>query len=169
MRKLLTISKRLDTFIERIGQVSSWLIFILVLLVAGDVLFRYFFHISSIAEQEMQWHILAAIAMFGSAYTFQQGEHVRVDLFYSRYSDKVKVWMDILIPLLIIIPYALFIIYLSSEYVMQSFNTGEVSPDPGGLPYRYLVKSLIPLGFTLILIQALAVLLKAITQTKGKN
>lgn len=169
MRKLLTISKRLDTFIERIGQVSSWLIFILVLLVAGDVLFRYFFHISSIAEQEMQWHILAAIAMFGSAYTFQQGEHVRVDLFYSRYSDKVKVWMDILIPLLIIIPYALFIIYLSSEYVMQSFNTGEVSPDPGGLPYRYLVKSLIPLGFTLILIQALAVLLKAITQTKGEN
>jgi TRAP-type mannitol/chloroaromatic compound transport system permease small subunit len=168
MKSLLVISKRLDAFIERIGQVSSWLIFILVLLVAGDVLFRYFFHISSIAEQELQWHILAAIAMFGSAYTFQQGEHVRVDLFYHLYNKKVKDWMDILIPLLITIPFSIFIIYLSSEYVMQAYTTGEVSPDPGGLGYRYLVKSLIPLGFILILIQAVSIFLKAVTQTKGE-
>ena len=168
MKSLLVISKRLDAFIERIGQVSSWLIFILVLLVAGDVLFRYFFHISSIAEQELQWHILAAIAMFGSAYTFQQGEHVRVDLFYHLYNKKVKDWMDILIPLLITVPFSIFIIYLSSEYVMQAYTTGEVSPDPGGLGYRYLVKSLIPLGFILILIQAVSIFLKAVTQTKGE-
>ncbi|BAK72903.1 MAG: TRAP transporter small permease subunit [Arcobacter sp.] len=166
---ILIISNRLDAFIERTGQITSWLIFILVLMVSGDVLFRYFFHISSIAEQELQWHILAAIAMFGSAYTFQQGEHVRVDLFYNHYSKKVKLYMDILIPILIIIPFSLFIIYLSSEYVMQSYNTGEISPDPGGLPYRYLVKSLIPIGFILILIQGLAVLLKAVSKLKEEN
>ncbi len=169
MKNLLTLSNRLDAFIERVGQGSSWLIFILVLMVSGDVLFRYFFHISSIAEQELQWHILAAIAMFGSAFTFQQGEHVRVDLFYHQYSDKVKIWMDILIPLLIVIPFSIFIIYLSSQYVMQSYTNGEVSPDPGGLPYRYLVKSLIPLGFTLILIQGLAVLFKAISHIKEEK
>jgi len=169
MKSILIISKKLDAFIERIGETSSWLIFILVLMVAGDVLFRYFFHISSIAEQEMQWHILAAIAMFGSAYTFQQGEHVRVDLFYNRYNEKVKQWMDLLIPLFIIIPFSLFIIYLSSDYVMQSYTTGEVSPDPGGLPYRYLVKALIPLGFTLICIQSLAVLLRSIRQLRREN
>jgi TRAP-type mannitol/chloroaromatic compound transport system permease small subunit len=166
---ILNISNRLDAFIERIGQISSWFIFILVLQVSADVLFRYFFHISSIAEQELQWHILAIIAMIGSAYTFQQGEHVRVDLFYAHYSEKVKQWMDIIIPFFIIIPYSLFIIYLSSEYVMQSYTTGEVSPDPGGLPYRYLVKSLIPIGFTLILIQGLAVLLKAVSKIKGEK
>ncbi|WP_320035602.1 TRAP transporter small permease subunit [Halarcobacter sp.] len=166
---ILSISNRLDAFIERTGQITSWLIFILVLMVSGDVLFRYFFHISSIAEQELQWHILAAIAMFGSAFTFQQGEHVRVDLFYHHYSEKVKLYMDVLIPLLIIIPFSLFIIYLSSEYVMQSYHTGEVSPDPGGLPYRYLVKSLIPIGFTLILIQGLAVLLKAVSKIKEEK
>ncbi len=166
---ILSISNRLDAFIERIGQISSWLIFILVLMVSGDVFFRYFFHISSIAEQELQWHILAAIAMFGSAFTFQQGEHVRVDLFYHHYSKKVKLYMDILIPILIIIPFSLFIIYLSSEYVMQSYHTGEVSVDPGGLPYRYLVKSLIPIGFTLILIQGLAVLLKAVSKIKEEK
>lgn len=169
MQKLLTISKRLDALNERTGQITSWLIFILVIQVAGDVLFRYFFHISSIAEQELQWHILAAIAMFGSAYTFQQGEHVRVDLLYHQYSEKVKLMMDILIPLFIIIPFSLFIIYLSSQYVMQSYINGEVSPDPGGLPYRYLVKSLIPIGFVLILLQGLSVLLKTITQIKREN
>lgn len=166
MKQLFIISKKLDAFIERTGQISAWLIFILVLLVAGDVLFRYLFHVSSIAEQEMQWHLLAAIAMFGSAYTFQQGEHVRVDLFYHMYSPKVKRWMDILISLLIIIPFSIFMIYLSIDYVMQSYSISEVSPDPGGLPYRYLVKSLIPLGFILVLIQGISVLLKAITQTE---
>jgi TRAP-type mannitol/chloroaromatic compound transport system permease small subunit len=169
MKSLLYISKGLDRFNEHIGQITSWLIFILVLQVAADVLFRYFFHVSSIAEQELQWHILAAIAMFGSAYTFQQKEHVRVDLFYHLYGEKTKQWMDLLIPLFIIIPFSLFVIYLSSKYVMQSYSMGEVSPDPGGLPYRYLVKSLIPIGFTLILIQGLSVMLKAITQIKGEN
>ncbi len=169
MKNLAVISNKLDAFVERIGQISSWLIFILVLMVAGDVLFRYFFHISSIAEQELQWHILAAIAMFGSAFTFQQKEHVRVDLFYHHYSEKVKQMMDILIPLFIIIPFSIFIIYLSSDYVMQSYHNGEVSPDPGGLPYRYLVKSLIPIGFTLIFIQALAVLFKAVSRFIGER
>ena len=169
MQTLLTISEKIDRTSERIGQITSWLIFILVLQVAGDVLFRYFFHISSIAEQELQWHILAAIAMFGSAYTFQQGEHVRVDLLYHFYSKKVKIIMDVLIPLLIIIPFSIFIIYLSSQYVMQAYVNGEISPDPGGLPYRYLVKSLIPIGFILILLQGVAVLLKAITQLKGEK
>lgn len=169
MKTLLAISNKLDAFIERIGKLSSWLIFMLVLMVAGDVLFRYFFHISSIAEQELQWHILAAIAMFGSAFTFQQKEHVRVDLFYHHYNEKIKILMDILIPLFIIIPFSIFIVYLSLDYVMQSYNNGEVSPDPGGLPYRYLVKSLIPLGFTLILIQGIAVLLKAVSEIKGEN
>lgn len=168
MKRLLTISKKLDTFIERTGEISAWLIFILVLMVAGDVLFRYFFHVSSIAEQEMQWHLLAAIAMFGSAYTFQQKEHVRVDLFYHMYSPKVKKWMDVLIPLLIVIPFSAFMIYLSIDYVMQSYANGEVSPDPGGLPYRYLVKSLIPLGFLLVLIQGISVLLKALTQSESE-
>lgn len=169
MINISNTSKKLDASIERIGKISSWMIFILVILVAGDVLFRYFFHVSSIAAQEFQWHILAAIAMFGSAFTFQQGEHVRVDLFYGRYSNKIKILMDMLIPLLIIIPFSLFIIYLSSQYVMQSYVNGEVSPDPGGLPYRYLVKSLIPIGFTFILLQGLAVLLKTITQFKREN
>ncbi len=165
--KLNYIYNKLDALIEGIGRLSSWLILFLVLLVAGNVLFRYFFHVSSVSLQEFEWHLLAAIGMLGSAYTLQQGEHVKVDLFYQRYSDSVKRLMDLLIPIVIIIPFSLFMMYLSSEYVFQSYGMNESSPDPGGLPYRYLVKALIPLGFLLISIQGLALFLKALTQYKS--
>ncbi|WP_373020409.1 TRAP transporter small permease subunit [Thiomicrorhabdus sp.] len=161
--KLSVFANRLDAFIERVGRLSAWLILFLVLLVAGNVLFRYLFHISSVGLQEFEWHLLAAIAMLGSAYTLQQGEHVRVDLFYHRYSNKVKRWMDVLIPAFIILPFSGFMMYLSMDYVLQSYGMGEVSPDPGGLGYRYLVKALLPLGFLLIAVQGLALLLKAVT------
>lgn len=163
------LSQKLDAFIECIGRLSAWLIFALVLLVAGDVLARYFFHVSSVSLQEFEWHLLAAIAMFGSTYTLQQGEHVRVDLFYHTYSARVKRWMDILIPLFIILPFSIFMIYLTSDYVLQSYGMDEVSPDPGGLPYRYLVKGLLPLGFILIALQGVALFLKALTHTEQES
>ncbi|BCN94346.1 C4-dicarboxylate ABC transporter [Thiomicrorhabdus immobilis] len=166
---LSSLSKRLDAFIECIGHLSSWLIFMLVLLVAGNVLARYFFSASSVGMQELEWHLLAAIAMFGSVYTLQQGEHVRVDLFYHRYSQRTKRWMDLVIPLFIIIPFSVFMIYLTSDFVFRSYDIMEVSPDPGGLPYRYLVKSLLPIGFVLIAIQGLALFLKALTNTKQEH
>ena len=71
----------LDHLVARIGRVTSWLTLLLVLLVAGDVLFRYIWHVSSVAEQEFEWHVLAVIAMIGASYTLQQGEHVRVDVY----------------------------------------------------------------------------------------
>ncbi|MDG6774872.1 TRAP transporter small permease subunit [Thiomicrorhabdus sp. ZW0627] len=167
--KLPVFANRLDAFIERVGRLSAWLILFLVLLVAGNVLFRYLFHVSSVGLQELEWHLLAAIAMLGSAYTLQQGEHVRVDLFYHRYSTNLKRWMDILIPAFIILPFSFFMMYLSMDYVMQSYDMGEVSPDPGGLGYRYLVKALLPLGFLLIAVQGLALLLKAITDPQREH
>lgn len=164
-----TLSKKLDAFIECIGRLSAWLIFALVLLVAGNVLARYFFHVSSVSLQELEWHLLAAIAILGSTYTLQQGEHVRVDLFYHTYSIRVKRWMDILIPAFIILPFSIFMIYLTSDYVLQSYGMDEVSPDPGGLPYRYLVKALLPVGFLLIALQGFALFLKALTHTEQES
>ena len=76
------VASFLDHLVARIGRVTSWLTLLLVLLVAGDVLFRYIWHVSSVAEQEFEWHVLAVIAMIGASYTLQQGEHVRVDIFY---------------------------------------------------------------------------------------
>lgn len=156
----------LDHLVARLGRVTSWLTLLLVLLVAGDVLFRYIWHVSSVAEQEFEWHVLAVIAMIGASYTLQQGEHVRVDIFYQRYSPRVKQWMDVLLPSLIIVPTMLFITWLSLNFVSMSWEITEGSPDPGGLPARYLIKAFVPLGFFLVALQGVAMALYGIIQLK---
>lgn len=156
----------LDQLVARLGRVASWLTLLLVLLVAGDVLFRYVWHVSSVAEQEFEWHVLAVIALIGASYTLQQGEHVRVDIFYARYSPRVKRWMDVLMPGLIIVPTMLFIAALSLQFVEMSWVIGEASPDPGGLPGRYLIKAFVPLGFFLVALQGVAMTIYGVVQLK---
>ena len=160
------VASFLDHLVARIGRVTSWLTLLLVLLVAGDVLFRYIWHVSSVAEQELEWHVLAVIAMIGASYTLQQGEHVRVDIFYQHYSPRVKQWMDLLLPSLVIVPTMLFITWLSLNFVSMSWEVAEGSPDPGGLPARYVIKAFVPLGFFLIAIQGVAMTLYGILQLK---
>lgn len=154
-------SRRLDWFIEKISQSVAWLTLVLVLLVAFDVGARYLFHRSWVAEQELEWHILAVIAMMAAAYTLQQGEHVRVDVFYQYYSDRVKMWMDALFPLLIVIPVGLTIAFMSVHFVQMAYAIGEGSPDPGGLPYRWVIKAFIPLGFLLVSLQGVVMTIQA--------
>jgi len=156
----------LDHLVGRLGQATSWLTLLLVVLVAGDVLFRYVWHVSSVAEQELEWHVLAVIALLGASYTLQQGEHVRVDIFYQHYSLRVKRWMDVLVPLLVVVPTGLFIAWLALHFVGQSWEVAEGSPDPGGLPARYLLKAFVPLGFFLIAVQGIAMTLSGIAQLK---
>ncbi len=158
------IAGMLDKTVARIGRAAAWLTLLLVLLVAGDVLFRYLWHVSSVAEQEFEWHVLAVIAMLGASYTLQQGEHVRVDIFYERYSLRVKRWMDIFFPALVVVPTMLFITWLSLHFVGMSWEIDEGSPDPGGLPGRYVIKAFVPLGFLLIVLQGIAMTLYGILQ-----
>lgn len=154
----------LDQLVARIGRATAWLTLLLVLLVAGDVLFRYLWHVSSVAEQEFEWHVLAVIALMGASYTLQQGEHVRVDIFYQRYSLRLKRWMDVLLPALVVVPSMLFVAWLSLDFVGMSWELSEGSPDPGGLSGRYLIKAFVPLGFFLVALQGIAMTLYGITQ-----
>lgn len=157
---IVMVARSLDRGVERIGRLSAWLTLALVLLVAGNVLFRYAFHVSSVGLQELEWHLLALIAMLGSVYTLQRDEHVRVDVLWQRYSPRGRRILGALIAAGIIVPMAVWIGWLSVDYVAKSYHMGEISPDPGGLPYRYLVKAVIPLGFALIAIQGLAMALR---------
>jgi len=156
----------MDHLVARVGRATSWLTLLLVVLVAADVLFRYIWHVSSVAEQGLEWHVLAVIAMIGASYTLQQGEHVRVDIFYQNYSPRVKQWMAALLPSLVIVPTMLFIGWLSLNFVSMSWEIGEGSPDPGGLPARYLIKAFVPLGFFLIAFQGIAMTMYGIIQLK---
>lgn len=144
---------RIDGFVALVGRFTAWLVLGLVCLVAYNVLARYLFSAGSVALQELEWHLLAAIALIGMSYGINRGDEVRVDMLYAGYSPRMKAAVDLFSAILTIL-IAVFIVKLSINYVTQSYAYLEGSPDPGGLPYRYILKGLIPFGFALLALQA---------------
>ena len=152
---------------EKIGVVISWLTSILVLLVCFNVFRRYVFQQSSIALSELEWHIFAVIFMLGAAYTLKDDRHVRVDVFYAKFSRRGKAWVNLFGVLLFLIPFCLIVIKGGIPYVDVSWNLNEKSSDPGGLPARYLIKSVIVAGFGLLLLQGTSLACQSILDILG--
>lgn len=158
---LLKIALRIEGLIDFTGKATSYVALAIVGLITVNVFLRYTMSIGSVWAQELEWHLLAALILFGMSFALLRGDNVRVDLFYANYSPKTKYRVDILSAVLTIIV-ALLYIYLSSSYVAQSFSIGEMSPDPGGIPYRWIVKGLIPIGFILLALQGVGELCRVI-------
>ncbi|MEE8320209.1 MAG: TRAP transporter small permease subunit [Gammaproteobacteria bacterium] len=156
------LQKVIDGLSEWTGHLIAWLVLGLVLLVTYDVAMRYFFRSGSIAIQELEWHLFAVIFLLGAAYTFRHDDHVRLDLFYkSRFMDDYRrALFNLIGGVFLLLPFCLLVIISSWPFVSQSYIHLEGSPDPGGLPYRWLLKASIPLGFVLLLIQGIADILK---------
>lgn len=161
------MQSRIERFIDFIGRCTSWLALVIVVLMAGNVLLRYLFHTGSVWSQELEWHLLAPLILFGMSYALLHGEHVRVDILYARFSPRNKIVVDLVSALLCIAISAL-VIWLSLNYVRQSFVIMEGSPDPGGLPYRFILKSLIPIGFALLIVQCIAVALGCVRKLQDQ-
>lgn len=153
-------ARLLGVMIDRIGQATAWLMLALVLLVAGNVLSRYLLGFSSVAAQELEWHLLVPIAMLGMAYSIRRGGHVRVDVFYEHFNPRLQAGVDLLTALLALL-FAVVALWLSIPYVEQAYRIGEGSPDPGGLPHRFLIKACLPLGFLLLALQAVSMALES--------
>lgn len=159
---------RLITLIESIsewtGRAAAWLVLSMVLVIGYDVAMRYLFQSGSVGLQELEWHLFALIFLLGAAYTFKHDGHVRVDIFYqSRHMNaRRRAWVDLLGGLFFLLPFCLLIIISSAPFVASAFSIGEGSPDPGGLPYRFLLKAAIPVGFSLVLLQGLAHMLRSL-------
>lgn len=162
LRILAIISSRLDCLSEWLGKCIAWLILMMVLLVSYDVTMRYFFRSGSVALQELEWHLFSFIFLLGAAYTLKHDDHVRLDLFYkSRFlNDYARAWINLLGSALLLIPFCLLIIFSSIPFIEQSFIYAEASPDPGGLPHRWILKSAIPTGFGFLMLQAISELFK---------
>ena len=163
MRFFISFSNLIDSINEKIGQAISWLTLILVLVVCYDVLIRYFLKNSVVAIQEIEWHLFAVIFLISAAYTLKHDRHVRVDVFYAKLSEKKKAWIDFLGSLVFLIPFCFLAIWSSKIFVKLSFNLRETSPDPGGLPARYILKTAIPLGFLLLLLQGISLAIKSLS------
>jgi TRAP-type mannitol/chloroaromatic compound transport system permease small subunit len=144
-----------DRLVDAVGRGAAWLTLAIVLLMAVDVLLRYGFSIGSVWAQELEWHLLAPLVLAGMTYALQQGDHVRVDVFYARYGPRRQAMVDLLSALLAVAMAGLVIRY-SIQFVQQSYAVNEISSDPGGLTHRWMLKALIPVGFALFGLQAAA-------------
>lgn len=147
--------KVIDSSIKYLGYFTALVLAVLILLVVYDATARYFFSTGSIALQELEWHLFDVVILFGIAYTLKEGAHVRVDIFYEKYSQKRKALVNLISSLFFILPFSFLIIYIGIDFVSMSFAQNEASSNPGGLEYRYLVKALLPLSFIFLTLQAL--------------
>lgn len=156
----------LDNGLARLSYICGWLAslaFVLMLLnVFYDVVARYVFNDVSIGMQELEWHLFAVAFMLGIPYALRTDGHVRVDVLYDRWPDQRKAWVNLVGAIVFVIPFALLIIYYGYGYALESYSLGEGSGDPGGLPYRWIIKSLIPVSAIFIATSGLGMVTQAI-------
>lgn len=157
---LRELARKIDLFQERWGRGVSWLMFLMVVVVFGDVIFRYAFSRSWVFIQELEWHLFGIIYLLAAGYTLLHNEHVRVDIVYSRLSSRKKAWLDFILLFVFFFPSCFLVIYTTWPFVRNSFAVNEGSPDPGGIPARWALKSVIIIGFALLVLQGISQVIK---------
>ncbi|MDD2448669.1 MAG: TRAP transporter small permease subunit [Sulfurimonas sp.] len=145
----------IDKSIKYLGYFTAFILGFLVLLVVYDASARYIFSSGSVALQELEWHLFDVVVLFGIAYTLRENAHVRVDIFYASYSKKKKTIINIISSLFFVLPFSCMIVYIGIDFVALSFAQNEASSNPGGLEYRFLVKSLLPISFAFLALVAI--------------
>ncbi len=163
------ISFYLDQLSKYAGVIAAVLVLLLALLVAYDAGMRYLFSEGSIALQEIEWHLFDIIFLLGLSYALKHDKHVRVDIFFERYSFDTKATIQILGMLFLVIPFSLLFLNDAVDMTYQSFLQHEVSPDPGGLTDRWFIKAMLVFGFVLLLLQAISEVLKAYHRMGNKT
>ena len=156
MQTLQKISAKIDTLNQWVGRGVAWVTLGLVLVVFVDVVMRYMFSTSFVFTQELEWHLFGFIFLIGAGYTLLHDGHVRVDIIYQRVGFKTRAWINLFGVILFLIPGCIMVISTSWTFTANSFAILEGSPDPGGIPFRFILKSCLPIGFTLLLLQGIS-------------
>jgi TRAP-type mannitol/chloroaromatic compound transport system permease small subunit len=156
---LLKLSRQIDALTERIGKAAIWIVLVVVLFSSINALTRYLFNFSSNAFLEAQWYLFGLIFLSCSGFTLLRNEHVRIDLISSKLSKRGQAWIDILGILFFLMPMAIAIMLLSWPVFVHAIAAGEMSNSPGGL-IVWPARLMIPLGFALLILQAISELIK---------
>lgn len=162
MLYLNKIANLFDKINEYVGKGVSYFTGALVLLICADVFARYIFGTTVIWIVELEIYFFALIFLLGAGYAFQHDKHVRVDVFYSKAKPKRKAWINLIGGILFLIPWCVVVLQVAFRYAQNSFLINESSPQPGGLPALYLLKSAIFVGFTFLLLQAIASIIRSL-------
>jgi len=163
-----SFSYYLDRISKYAGYLAALLVVLLSLLVVYDATMRYLFSAGSIALQEVEWHLFDMVFLLGLSYALKHDKHVRVDIFFERYSADARAIVQMLSMLLLVMPFSLLFLNDAIDMTMQSYLQHEVSSDPGGLTNRWAIKAVLVVGFVLFLLQALSEILKAYHKLENK-
>jgi TRAP-type mannitol/chloroaromatic compound transport system permease small subunit len=166
MQSLLGVSRMIDAFNEKLGQTVAWLILAAVLVSTINAIVRKVFNWSSNAFLEAQWYLFGAVFLICAAYTLLRNEHIRIDIVSSKMSQRYRNTIDVIGHIFFLMPLCLMMIYYSVPFFYKSLVTGELSQNAGGL-ILWPAKLLIPVGFTLLLVQGISELIKRIGVIKG--
>ena len=164
MRRLIYIERLFNRLGDGLGVISSMLFLLLVANVVYDVVMRYVFNDVSIAFQELEWHLFSAVFLLGVPYAIKASGHVRVDIFYERLSYKTQSVIDLLGTLTLLIPFCVLVAWYGIDFAKESYSLGETSGDPGGLPYRWIIKALIPISFALMALSGIGLILHSLNK-----
>ncbi len=167
MSKLLKAEDLLNRFSDWVGYFSALLLILLLANVFYDVILRYVFNDVSIGMQEMEWHLYAMIFLFGVAYGLKSDGHVRVDVFYERLSVRGRALVDIIGTLVFLLPFCFLVAGYGIGFAAEAYDINEMSGDPGGLPYRWVIKAMISLSFICVIISSFGFMLRAVNQFLG--
>lgn len=139
---------KLDEGLARLSTFCGWIACIAMILMTAnvfyDVVARYAFNSVSIGMQEMEWHLYSVVFLLGIPYALRNDAHVRVDVFYTNWSNTTKAWVNLIGAIIFVIPFAYLIVNYGYSFAVDSYNMGEGSGDPGGLPNRWIIKAVIP-------------------------
>jgi len=156
MKGVLSAVRLIDQFTEVLGRIIAWLTLVMVCVMFSIVVLRYGFNLGWIAMQESVLYMHGFIFMLGAGYTLKADGHVRVDIFYHKFSQKKKALVDLLGSIFLLLPVTIFIFFISFDYVSQSWEILEKSSEAGGLPFVYLSKSLLLVLAVTLSLQGLA-------------
>ena len=166
MRGLLKLSNGIDWINAQVGRWVIWLILASTLISGINAVVRKVFNISSNAYLEVQWYLFAAAFLLAAGYTLLNGEHVKIDVIYARFSKRTQIWIDVFGFVFFFMPVCFAILYYGIPFFLQGFRSGEMSSNAGGL-IRWPVYLMIPIGFSLLLAQGVSELIKRIAFLQG--
>lgn len=167
MRYLTSICTGIDRMNVVVGKAVCWGTLGMVIVTFADVVMRYLFNTSFVFTQELEWHLFAFVFLMGAGYTLYVEGHVRVEVFYGKCSAKTKAWINILGVLIFLIPSCVIFIKAGIPFVLSSISVMEGSPDPGGIPFRFILKACIPAGYLLLLLQGISLGIKSLSTLLG--
>lgn len=165
--KLVKAERLFNRFSDWIGTFSAMLLLLLVANVFYDVVMRYLFNDVSIGMQELEWHLFSMVFLFGVAYTLKADGHVRVDVIYERLSVKRRALIDIFGTVVFLWPFCFLVADYGIGFAYDAFEINEQSGDPGGLPYRWIIKGMISLSFFCVMISSIGFILRAVNEYLG--